>query len=51
VRNRQIRAIAQVAILALETVSITQIISGPFGYTVGDYQGSTTPYTKLTLSD
>jgi hypothetical protein len=51
VRNRQIRAIALIAILALEPVSAVQIVSGPFGYTVGDYYGSTTPFTKLTLSD
>ena len=51
VRHRRIRAIALVAIIALEPVSAVQIVSGPFGYTVGDYYGTTTPYTKLTVSD
>jgi hypothetical protein len=51
VRHRRIRAIALVALVALEPVSAVQIVSGPFGYTVGDYYGTTTPYTKLTVSD
>jgi hypothetical protein len=44
VRHRRIRAVALVAIIALEPVSAVQIVSGPFGYTVGDYYGTTTPY-------
>ena len=51
VRHRRIRAIALVAIIALEPVSAVQIVSGPFGYTVGDYYGTTTPFTKLAVPD
>ena len=48
-RNRRIRTIALVAIIALEPVSAVEMISGPFGYTVGGYYGDTTPYTKLSV--
>ena len=48
-RHRRIRAIALVAIIALEPVSAVEMISGPFGYTVGDYYGVLTPHTRLTL--
>lgn len=51
VRHRKVRAIALIALIALEPVSAVQIVSGPFGYTVGDYYGTTTPYTKLSVSD
>ncbi len=50
-RHRGIRTIALVAIIWLEPVSAVQIVSGPFGYTVGDYYGTTTPFTKLTVPD
>jgi hypothetical protein len=50
-RDRRRRTIALVAVIALEPVSLVQMVSGPFGFTVGNYHGSTTPFTKLTLPD
>jgi hypothetical protein len=51
VRNRKVRAIALVALIALEPVSLVEMIGGPFGYTVGGYYGDTTSFTKLKLPD